>query len=153
MIIRQPAALIFPLGNNQTPAIESRNIINFDMISQDVGVARTTISSYYQILEDCLIAERIEPFTNSLTRKKLVKSPKYLFFDLGLRRLAAQEQPTLPHNYLGSLFLRDYPQAKKGFVVCRVSNPQVLGVGIEAISWRDLYQKLDSWIDGNVTIN
>ncbi len=195
-------------------AIESGNIVNFEKISQDVGVARTTISSYYQILEDCLIAERIEPYTSSLTRKKLVKSPKYLFFDLGLRRLAAQEQPTLPQKYLGSLFeqflglelirwsrlqenkisllfwrdtrgpevdwllklkdyllpievkwtdspsprdakhlalfLRDYPQAKKGFVVCRVPNPQVLADGIEAISWRDLYQKLDSWIGSAV---
>lgn len=85
-------------------AMESGNIVNFDKISQDVGVARTTISSYYQILEDCLIAERIEPYTESRSRKKLTKSPKYLLFDLGLRRLAAEEQPTLPQKYLGSLF-------------------------------------------------
>jgi predicted AAA+ superfamily ATPase len=192
-------------------AIESGNIMNFDKISQDVGVARTTISSYYQILEDCLIAERIQPYTESCTRKKLVKSSKYLFFDLGLRRLAAEEHAILPENYLGSLFeqfiglelirwsrlqdskisvhfwrdtagpevdwllkwrdcllpievkwtetptfrdakhlslfLRDYPQAKKGFIICRVSTPQVLGEGIEAISWQHLYQKLNEWID------
>jgi len=85
-------------------AIESGNIINFDKISQDVGVARTTISSYYQILEDCLIAERVDPYTESRSRKKLTKAPKYLLFDLGLRRLAAEEAPTLPQTYLGSLF-------------------------------------------------
>ena len=85
-------------------SIESGNLINFDKISQDIGVARTTIAAYYQILEDCLIIERIEPYTTSKTRKKLIKSPKYLFFDLGLRRLAAKEQPTLPQKYLGSLF-------------------------------------------------
>ena len=85
-------------------SIESGNLINFDKISQDIGVARTTIAAYYQILEDCLIAERIEPYTTSKTRKKLIKSPKYLFFDLGLRRLAAKEPPTLPQKYLGSLF-------------------------------------------------
>lgn len=85
-------------------AMESGNIVNFDKISQDVGVARTTISSYYQILEDCLVAERIEPYTESRSRKKLTKSPKYLLFDLGLRRLAAEEQPTLPQKYLGGLF-------------------------------------------------
>lgn len=85
-------------------AIESGNIVNFDKISQDIGVARTTIAAYYQILEDCLIAERIEPYTASKTRKKLIKSPKYLFFDLGLRRLAAKEQTTLPQKYLGNLF-------------------------------------------------
>jgi uncharacterized protein len=85
-------------------SIESGNIINFDKISQDIGIARTTICSYYQILEDCLIAERIEPYTQSKTRKRLIKSPKYLLFDLGLRRLAAQEPATYPEKYLGFLF-------------------------------------------------
>jgi len=85
-------------------SIESGNLINFDKISQDIGVARTTIVAYYQILEDCLIAERIEPYIKSKTRKKLIKSPKYLFFDLGLRRFAAEEQTSLPQKYLGNLF-------------------------------------------------
>lgn len=85
-------------------AIESGNVVNFEKISQDVGVARTTITSYYQILEDCLIAQRIEPYTNSITRKKLIKSPKYLFFDLGLRRLIAEDPNIFPESYLGALF-------------------------------------------------
>jgi len=190
-------------------AMESGHIVNFDKISQDIGVARTTISAYYQILEDCLIAERIEPYTKSQSRKKLTKSPKYLFFDLGLRRLAAQEQQTLPQKYLGSLFeqfiglelirwsrsqnlktsvhfwrdssgpevdwvlnrnqsllpievkwtdnpslrdakhldlfLKEYPSATQAYVVCRVSQPQVLSENIEAISWKDLTQRLSSW--------
>jgi uncharacterized protein len=190
-------------------AMESGNIVNFDKISQDIGVARTTISAYYQILEDCLIAERVEPYAESKSRKKLTKSPKYLLFDLGLRRLAAEEQPSLPQQYLGSLFeqfiglelirwarlqhlkttvhfwrdpsgpevdwllhrnqsllpievkwtdnptlrdakhlelfLREYPLATQAYVVCQVSRPQILSKGIEAISWRDLLQKLSTW--------
>jgi predicted AAA+ superfamily ATPase len=85
-------------------AIESGNIVNFEKISKDVGIARATIASYYQILEDCLIAIRVEPYANSRTRKKLTRSPKYLFFDLGLRRLVAQEPNVLPEAYLGPLF-------------------------------------------------
>ncbi len=88
----------------QLAAIESGKIVNFDKISQDVGVARTTIAGYYQVLEDCLVAERVEPYVNSKTRKRLTKSPKYLLFDLGLRRLAAKEYSTLPDKYLGHLF-------------------------------------------------
>lgn len=38
-------------------AIESGNPVNFERISQDLGVSRTTIGSYYQILSDCLVAE------------------------------------------------------------------------------------------------
>lgn len=193
----------------QLAAIESGNIVNFDKISQDIGVARTTIAAYYQILEDCLVAERIEPYTISKTRKKLTKSPKYMLFDLGLRRLAAKEQPTLPVKYMGHLFeqfvglelirwarlqeikptvhfwrdssgpevdwvlnnnghllpievkwtetpstrdakhlevfLNEYPTATQAYVVCRVSQPQMLSNRIQAISWKDLLQKLNNW--------
>ncbi len=85
-------------------ASESGSIINLRKLSQEIGVSHTTIGAYYQILEDCLIAERIEPLTQSKTRKKLTKSDKYLFFDLGVRRLAAREGARLSRDTLGRLF-------------------------------------------------
>jgi predicted AAA+ superfamily ATPase len=72
-------------------ASEAGRIVNLRGLSQDVGVAHTTVGEYYQILEDCLIVDRIEPYTKSSTRKKLTRSPRMLFFDLGVRRLAANE--------------------------------------------------------------
>lgn len=85
-------------------ASESGHMLNFDKISQDIGVSRTTISSYYQILEDCLIGERIEPLTESLTRKRLIKTPKYLLFDTGVRRVSAHLGTKLPNELMGQLF-------------------------------------------------
>lgn len=85
-------------------ASESGNIINLRKLSQEIGVAHTTIGAYYQILEDCLIAERIEPLTQSKTRKKLTKSEKFLFFDLGVRRVAAREGIKLPRDTMGKIF-------------------------------------------------
>jgi len=85
-------------------ASESGGIINLRKLSQEIGVSHTTIGAYYQILEDCLIAERIEPLTKSKTRKKLTKSDKYLFFDLGVRRLAAHEGTKPPRETMGVLF-------------------------------------------------
>ncbi len=128
---------------------------------------------------------------------------------MGLRRLAAKEQPTLPQKYLGTLFehfiglelirwarlqdikptvhfwrdssgpevdwllsrnndllpievkwteapsyrdvkhlelfLSEYPSATQAYVVCRVSQPQMLSKKIEAISWMDLINKLNKW--------
>ncbi len=84
-------------------ATESGNIINLRKLSREIGIAHTTISSYFQILEDCLIAERISPITTSKTRKKLTKSQKYLFFDMGVRRLAAQEGIHLSKERMGML--------------------------------------------------
>jgi len=85
-------------------ASEAGGIINLRKLSQEIGVSHTTIGSYYQILEDCLVAERIEPLTRSKTRKKLTKSEKYLFFDLGVRRLAAREGTKLSRDTMGRIF-------------------------------------------------
>ena len=85
-------------------ASESGNIINLRKLSQEVGVAHTTIAAYYQILEDCLIAERIEPLRHTKTRRRLSASPKYLFFDLGIRRLSANEGTQLPAKHMDLLF-------------------------------------------------
>jgi uncharacterized protein len=85
-------------------ASESGNTINFRKLSQEIGVAHTTIAAYYQILEDCLIAERIDPLRHTKTRRRLTSIPKYLFFDLGIRRLCANEGINLPAKYVGLLF-------------------------------------------------
>jgi predicted AAA+ superfamily ATPase len=85
-------------------AAESGLTVNYSKLSQTIGVAHTTIAEYYQILEDCLVAFRVEPFLKSRTRNKLSKSNKYLLFDLGVRRLAANEGTKLPTVILGHLF-------------------------------------------------
>ena len=88
----------------QLAALEAGNISHFRGIAQELGVPHTTVAGYYEILEDCLIAERIEALSQSRTRKKLTKSPRYLFFDLGVRRAAAEEGRRLPPRVLGALF-------------------------------------------------
>ena len=85
-------------------ALESGKIINFSKIASDIGVSGATIQSYYEILVDCLIAERVDPIIRSTTRKKLTKSSRYLLFDLGVRRLAANEGTRLSQERYGELF-------------------------------------------------
>ena len=85
-------------------ASESGHVVNLSRLSQDIGVSHVTIAGYYQILEDCLIGERVEPLTVSSTRRKLTRGQKYLFFDLGVRRVAAGEGAPLPKEVLGHAF-------------------------------------------------
>jgi predicted AAA+ superfamily ATPase len=85
-------------------AIEAGNEVNINNISEEINVSRYTITEYFQILQDCLIVERIEPITNLTSRRRLTKSPKYLFFDMGIRRIAAGEGLRLPQKYYGELF-------------------------------------------------
>ncbi|SCA62576.1 Uncharacterized protein SCG7109_AB_00430 [Chlamydiales bacterium SCGC AG-110-M15] len=83
---------------------ESGKVLNYSKISQDIGVSHTTIAHFYQILEDCLIAHRIDPITNGSTKRRLIKSPRYLFFDMGVRRACANEGVRLPQGIMGDLF-------------------------------------------------
>lgn len=85
-------------------SLESGKISNFQKLTQDIGVTNPTIREYYQILVDCLVAEQVDALTISHTRKKLIKSPKFLIYDLGVRRIAAGEGPDIPSKYMGDLF-------------------------------------------------
>jgi predicted AAA+ superfamily ATPase len=101
-------ALVRNIGNFsrflELAASEAGHIANFTKLSQDVGVATSTIIDYYQVLEDCMIVLRIDPIIESPSHRRLIKSPKYLFFDLGVRRACTNEGSQLPDKYLSHLF-------------------------------------------------
>jgi predicted AAA+ superfamily ATPase len=56
------------------------------------------------ILFDTLIAERTSPIINSETRKKLIKTDRFLFFDMGVRRHCANEGLGPTPDRMGQLF-------------------------------------------------
>ena len=71
-------------------AEESGKIVSLRSLSQDLGIPHQTIADYYRILEDCLIVEKIESLTPSQERGKVVKAPKFIFFDLGVTNASAE---------------------------------------------------------------
>ena len=76
-------------------ADQSGKIVNFSTIARDTGVSSKTIRSYYQILEDTLIAVKLEPFLKS-ARRRLTMHPKYYLFDLGIINAATGRGPISP---------------------------------------------------------
>ena len=114
----------------QLAALEAGGISHFRGVAQELGVPHTTVAGYYEILEDCLIAERVEALSQSRTRKKLTKSPRYLFFDLGVRRAAADEGPRQPERALGAIF-----EQFVGLELLRVTRQTTESVGLRF--WRD----------------
>ncbi len=85
-------------------AIQSGKVTNFSEISKELGPTIPTVQNYYKMLEDTLIVDRIDPYLKNASRKKLTKSSKYLFFDLGVRRIAAGESQTFLPDRKGDLF-------------------------------------------------
>ncbi len=72
----------------QLAAAESGQIVNFAGISQESGVSQPTVKSYYQLLEDMFLGFRVAAFSGS-PRKALLSTPRFFFFDLGVRHAAA----------------------------------------------------------------
>jgi predicted AAA+ superfamily ATPase len=110
--------------------IESGQIVNYSKIAEDIGVKLNTIKAYFEILEDCLMVERIEPISTSLTRKKLTRSPRHLLFDMGVRRVCAREGREVTPERWGQLF-----EHWVGLELCR--HARLLGHSPQILFWRD----------------
>ena len=63
----------------------SGNIVNYSKIARNIGSDPTSVKNYFQILEDTLLGFYMYPF-NSSVRKRLAKTPKFYFFDVGVIR-------------------------------------------------------------------
>jgi len=120
-------------------ASDSGRIVHLRGLSQDLGISHTTVASYYQILEDCLLAERIEPLTKSNVRTRLTKSPKFLFYDLGVRRIAAREGTSLPKETMGNLF-----EQFVGLELIRMTRQAAAKASIHF--WRDPHGPEVDWV-------
>jgi predicted AAA+ superfamily ATPase len=57
--------------------------INYSKSAKNCHVASSTIAEYYQILEDTMIAFRLNAWDRSV-RHQVRKSPKFYFFDNGV---------------------------------------------------------------------
>lgn len=70
-------------------ATESGSVINLANISRESGVPVATLRTYYQVLEDTFVAYRI-PAYGAAGRKRVLTTPRFLFFDNGVRNAAAR---------------------------------------------------------------
>lgn len=70
-------------------AVESGTNPNLRKLSNESGVSQPAIKEFYNILEDTLIAERVEPYLKN-ARKRILSSARYYFFDLGVRNVLAR---------------------------------------------------------------
>lgn len=73
----------------QLAAAESGRMLNYAKISKDAGVSIPTVRNYYQLLEDMFMGFRVTAFSGS-TRKSLLSTERFVFFDLGVRNAAAE---------------------------------------------------------------
>jgi len=64
-------------------ALRTGQIVNYDDLARDVGVSASTIKDWLSVLEDSFIIKLVHPLHSNRT-KRLIKSPKLYFLDMGL---------------------------------------------------------------------
>jgi len=69
-------------------ALASGDLVNYAAVSHDAGVSAPTVKSHYQLLEDMFVGVHVPAFSGSL-RKHVLSTPRFLFFDVGVRHAAA----------------------------------------------------------------
>lgn len=67
----------------EAAAMTDGEIVNNQNIAQDCGVSATTVSAYFDILEDTLVGYKIPAFAK-VQKRRLVQAPKFYFFDVGV---------------------------------------------------------------------
>jgi predicted AAA+ superfamily ATPase len=108
-------------------ANESGTSPNLTKLSIESGVSVPAIKEFYNLLEDTLVIERVDPYLKN-ARKRILSSPRYFFFDLGVRNALARMPLTdeLINSQKGRLFehavvlelIRRIRILKKDFRIC-----------------------------------
>ena len=70
-------------------AAESGTSPNLTKLSNESGVSHPAIKEFFNVLVDTLVAEKVEPYMKK-ARKRILSSPRYYFFDIGVRNVLAR---------------------------------------------------------------
>lgn len=68
--------------------IYNAQVLNIENLSREAAIGRTTVDSYFEILEETLIGNRLPGIQLNLFKKETIH-PKFYFFDSGIARAAA----------------------------------------------------------------
>lgn len=68
---------------------ESGRQLNLAKLSQESGVPASTLKTYYQVLVDTFVGHWLYAYSRR-TRKRVLTTPRFYFFDLGVRNAAAE---------------------------------------------------------------
>ena len=63
-------------------ALGDTEIVNFENIARECGVAAPTVKEHYQILVDTLLGRFVPAFT-ALEKRRVIRAPKFYFHDVG----------------------------------------------------------------------
>ncbi|MBR3287023.1 MAG: ATP-binding protein [Bacteroidales bacterium] len=79
----------------EVAAIMDGEILNYENVASDCEVSANTVKSYYKILEDTLLGFEV-PAYRKVIKRKLYKSPRFYYFDVGIANHLTQRYHLAP---------------------------------------------------------
>lgn len=76
----------------QAASFSQASLLNISEVARDCHVDRKQVESYFEILEDLLIAIRLPAF-NKMAKRRLITSNKFFYFDAGVYRTIRPKGP------------------------------------------------------------
>lgn len=76
----------------QVAALSDSEIVNYANIAQDCGVSAKSVKEYFSILEETMLGYMIPAYAK-VVKRKLVSSPKFYYFDVGIPNYLLQRTP------------------------------------------------------------
>lgn len=105
----------------EVSSLLNAQILNISNVARDVGVARTTVESYFSILGDTLLTSKVEGFRVRAKVKESVQA-KLFFFDCGVARALSgrlrENIDTLDKGYLFETFILNELRAYNSYAAC-----------------------------------
>lgn len=80
-------------------SLSDTELVNFSNMARDCGVSSQTIKGYFQILEDTLLGRWL-PSYRRRPKRRVIASPKFYFFDVGLVNFLARRGRIQPGSEL-----------------------------------------------------
>jgi predicted AAA+ superfamily ATPase len=84
-------------------ALTSSELLNYANVSREAGVSSKVVRSYFEILEDTLLGQRLPPWTRSRDRR-MIQTEKFYFFDVGVTNHLARRHVQLGSPDFGKSF-------------------------------------------------
>jgi len=73
-------------------ALGNGEILNLENCAREVGISARVVASYYDILGDTLLGERL-PAWRQRTSRRLIRGDKFYLFDVGVSNFLARRRP------------------------------------------------------------
>lgn len=67
----------------EVAALTNGEMVNYNNIATDCGISANTIKAYFDILQETMLGYMLPAFS-TVQKRRLIKAPKFYFFDVGL---------------------------------------------------------------------